>query len=112
MIAPETPDSKKREKLPSAVRQDECGGYIPLPHYPGIAPLMAVNLRDLELLPITDIGTTETATVKFRRVASIDSPFRERIGWAYVQIAGRLGVPECDMESFIEAIISATRRGS
>ena len=70
---------------------------------------MAANLRDLELIPIGDIATTETVGRNDIRIAAIDSPFRERIGWAYVQIGGRPGVPDCDPAPLIDAIVKATR---
>lgn len=108
MIDPNTADRRKKDKLSSALAQDQCGGFIPLPEYPNVLPLMAANLRDLELIPIGDIATAETVGQNYVRVAAIDSPFRERVGWAYVQIGGRPGVPDCDPTPFIDAIVRAT----
>lgn len=102
-------DDTKQQRLPSFLTQDQCGGCIPLPEYPDVVPLMAADLRDLELLPIEEIAGPQSSTAKYRIVASIDSPFRERIAWAYLQLAGRPGVPDCDMQVFIDAIIRATK---
>jgi hypothetical protein len=38
------------------------------------------------------------------RVASVDSPFREQIAWAFVQIAGRPALPDRDLESWVQEI--------
>ena len=38
-----------------------------------------------------------------RRIASLDSPFREFVGWAYLQISCRPGVPPRDNSTAIEA---------
>ena len=94
---------------------------IPFPALPDRIPLMAANLRDLHLISIKqienmgsekenmgsekedvgsekeDVGSEkecsekECSEKKFCRVASIDSPFREMIAWAYMQIACRPG---------------------
>jgi CTP synthase len=63
---------------------------------------MSAHLRDLELIPADEIGDGDPA--KFVRAASVDSPFREQIAWAFVQIAGRPAVPDRDLESWIEEI--------
>lgn len=108
-LAPNTSEEKKRERLPRVLTEDHCGGIIPLPGFPGVVPLMAASLRDLELLPLEEIGAQDAGETKYRIIASIDSPFRERIAWAYLQVAGRPGVPDCDMEPLVEGIIRATR---
>jgi hypothetical protein len=101
-LAANTREDRKRDKLESLLTLDQCGGFLPLPEFPRAVPLMAAALRDLELLPLDEIST------KYRIIASIDSPFRERIAWAYLQVAGRPGVPDCDMTVLIQAIINAT----
>jgi CTP synthase len=63
---------------------------------------MTACLRDLELIPITEIFSTEEPSPKYERVVSIDSPFREQIAWAYLQIAARPGMPERDAERCIQ----------
>ena len=77
---------------------------IPFPRLKGRIPTMAANLRDLELIPINDISDSDDG--RFRRVASVDSPFRELIAWAYMQIAGRPGLPDRDFESWANEIIT------
>ena len=82
--------------------EPQVGGIIALPGYHGLIPLMSARLRDLELIPVEQIGDTEQS--QFVRTASVDSPFREQIAWAFVQIAGRPAVPDRDLESWIEEI--------
>ncbi|MDP2916226.1 MAG: hypothetical protein Q8O91_12350 [Candidatus Aminicenantes bacterium] len=103
----ETPSKEQKRRLKTALTKEQCGGYIPLPGLPKIVPVMAVCLRELELIPIGTIGNAPGQDVSYVRIASVDSPFRERIAWAYLQISGRPGIPECDLEAFIESIIKA-----
>ena len=81
---------------------------IAIPPLPDKIPAIAANLRDLELIPIDQIGDTG----EFRVVASIDSPFRELVSWAYLQIACRPGLPERDRDTWAEEIISATQNAA
>ena len=76
---------------------------IPIPPLPDNIPAIAANLKDLELIPIDNIGDTG----EFRVVASIDSPFRELVSWAYLQIACRPGLPERDLDTWAEDIINS-----
>lgn len=78
---------------------------LPLPELPGILPQMAANLKYLELIELNKIGNSDQK--EYLRVVSVDSPFREMIIWAYVQITGRPGLPERDFEPWVEDIVSA-----
>jgi len=54
---------------------------------------MAIKLRDTEFVKFDEVfGAAENR--KFNRVASIDSPFREQIAWANMQIASRPALPD------------------
>ena len=75
-------------------------GIIPLPKYSEKIPTMAVDVRKLQLIPIQDVGDNR----KYDRIASIDSPFRELISWAYMQTACRPGIPERDHSAWAEEI--------
>jgi hypothetical protein len=79
---------------------------IPLPRLQGRIPTMAVDLRALDLIPIGQIGLQETEYV---RVASLDSPFRELVSWAYLQIACRPALPDRDGESWCDDIVASCR---
>ena len=75
---------------------------IPFPALQGHIPTMAANLRDLELIPLDDIGIKDG---RYRRVGSLDSPFRELVSWAYMRVSGRPGLPDRDLESWRDEII-------
>lgn len=79
---------------------------IPFPELKDRIPTMAANLRDLELIPINEISDSGG---RFCRVASVDSPFRELIAWAYMQIAGRPGLPDRDFASWANEIIATLK---
>ncbi len=93
-----------RDKLLSEFNKDQVAGLTVLPMFPDVLPLMAANLKKLSLVPYTDIATKSGEAKPFLRVASVDSPFRERLAWAYLQVAGRPGVPEVDLEALADSI--------
>jgi CheY-like chemotaxis protein len=98
---------KIAEALPRFLSQPHIGGYIPLPALEGIIPAMAANLRDLDLIRMEEISPQEGTDPKFCRVASIDSPFREQIAWAFHSISGRPGIPLRDLDEWAEEITSS-----
>ena len=65
---------------------------------------MALDLRDLELIPASDVGKDTDTGKKYERIASVDSPFREYIAWAFLQIGCRPGIPPRDMSSLVAAL--------
>lgn len=93
---------EKPDNLARYLTEPQTGGFVPLPGYHGVIPQMIGRLRDLELIPVEEIGDDEKS--KYARVASVDSPFREQIAWAFVQIAGRPAVPDRELESWIAEI--------
>lgn len=80
---------------------------IPLPCLEGRIPTMAANLRELTLISHDDIGRNEDKA--YLRVASLDSPFREVISWAYTQMSGRPGLPDRDFEQWSEEIANCVK---
>lgn len=79
------------------------GGVLFLPGLPGRIPPMGANLRDLDLLAFDEIGEQDS-DAQHIRVASVDSPFRELVSWAYLQNAGRLGLPSRDRKKWAEEV--------
>ena len=77
--------------------QGFANGIVPFPRLPGKIPAMAADLRSLEQIPVAELNS-------FLRVASIDSPFREMVAWAYLQIACRPGLPTRDVQSWSKEI--------
>ncbi len=100
-----------KDRLPGALlNQGYQGAIIPFPALENHIPTMAGNLRDLELISIEKIGEMNS-NKEFLRVASIDSPFREMIAWAYMQIACRPGLPDRDTTRWANEIMENTKEG-
>lgn len=76
-------------------------GIMPLPSLKGRIPPLMADLKKLELLPLPDIGDE---TKKYVRIASIDSPFRELVAWAYSNTACRPGLPDRDFDTWASEI--------
>ena len=68
--------------------------FIIFPSLGKLIPSMTANLKDLQLISIEEIDT------KYKVVASVDSPFRETVAWAYIQTAARPGLPDRNIESW------------
>lgn len=102
--------SNQRRRLSSALTEGMVGAQLPIPEFRGHVPLMVADFRQLELIKWERIaakpgGDGEGAGgVEFERVASTDSPFREMVVWAYLRVTGRPGVPEIDVESWLDDI--------
>ncbi len=90
---------KLKSNLSGTLAQGYFETIVPFPGLKNRIPPMAANLRDLELIPIEKIKT------EFSRIASLDSPFRELIAWAYLQTAGRPGLPDRDIDAWRDEII-------
>lgn len=81
-------------------------GVIPFPKYGKSIPTMAADVRKLKLVPIEKIGEDRA----FRRIASIDSPFRELISWAYLQTSCRPGMPDRAFDAWVDEIVEDVER--
>lgn len=102
---------KASDKLSTMLTQAQANGYAILPAYSDMIPPMAVSLRSLELLSIKDgIKATSADGKEFERVISIDNPFREQMSWAYLQISGRLGMPDRNIEAWIDEILKTVKQ--
>ncbi len=94
---------KIKDKLPSPIiSQGYFETIVPFPALEKKIPSMAADLRILELIPFSDI---DSAGGKFIRIASVDSPFREVIAWAYQATACRPGLPDRDLDKWGKEII-------
>lgn len=89
--------------ISNALRQGFYQKMIVIPQLPSKFPDMVANLKELELLPISDISTVNSSP--FTRVASVDSPFRELVSWAYLQTGCRPGLPERDFDRWADEIL-------
>jgi CheY-like chemotaxis protein len=108
-----TAQTKLKERLPTLLNDLHKNGFMCLPELPGVFPVMTVNLRSLQLIEYDAISLSGTAAgAMFRRVASVDSPFRESLGWAFAQVAGRPALPDIDQDKTVETIVAAVGRQS
>ena len=76
---------------------------VPFPGLKGKIPPMMADLQKLRQIPLSEIIPAGSA--KYERVASLDSPFRELISWAYMQTACRPGLPDRDCGSWNKEIM-------
>ncbi len=91
-----------RSKVRGVLTQGFHRHMLPLPALGDVVPGMVANLRKLELLPMNDVLGDEP---KYKRVVSMDSPFREVVSWAYLQIACRPGLPDRDWDTWCDEIM-------
>lgn len=82
-------------------------GFLPLPSFPSRLPVMVANLKGLEVISWETVGPADSTTHEFLRIASIDSPFREQVAWAYLTTAARPGMPERELQPWAEEIVRA-----
>ena len=96
--------SRLVERLSSVLNRGFQDSIIPIPGLPGKFPDMVVDLRELELVPLCDDDS-----ISFCRVASVASPFRELVSWAYIQVSGRPGLPVRDVQGWAERVANEVR---
>lgn len=80
-------------------------GLLPLPRFPGRLPSMVANMKNLEVISYEAIGGTDPTHPNFDRIASIDSPFREQVAWAFLTTVARPGMPDRDLEPWAMEIV-------
>ena len=95
--------NKLKGRISSVLSRGYIEAIVPFPALQGRIPTLIVNLRELELIPLCDVGTEDKL---FLRIASLDSPFRELVSWAYVQVSGRPGLPGRDFASWRDEIVA------
>jgi CheY-like chemotaxis protein len=90
-----TNTSMKPESIKNFINDGHRGGILPLPAMEGKIPHMMADMKRLEVVALADIGDDGKP---YCRIASIDSPFRELVAWAYQSTACRPGLPprNCD----------------
>lgn len=82
-------------------------GLLSLPSFPSRLPVMVANLKGLEVITWETVGPADSTTHEFLRIASIDSPFREQVAWAYLTTAARPGMPDRDLKPWAEELVKA-----
>ena len=100
--------ASKKQKLIYSLNAGYNHSKVALPLLPNKIPYMTIDLRKLEQIRIGDIAKSEKTIKKgnkYYRVASVSSPFREQIVWAYMINSCRPGMPDRDMTTWAEGII-------
>jgi hypothetical protein len=97
---------KKQDKIEGALSQGYFKEFVPIPALPSNFPNLLIDLKNLELISFEEIGLDDSRT--YKRIASIDSPYREQISWAFIQTMGRPGVPAVDFTKWALEILNST----
>lgn len=96
-----------RSVIAKALTAGAFQGFLPLPGFPSRLPVMVANLKGLEVINWESVGPIDSSYHEYVRVASIDSPFREQVAWAYLTTAARPGMPDRDLRPWAEEIVRA-----
>jgi len=99
-LSKDTPQEKFHEDLPKVLSNTSSERFIPLPGLKGFIPNMACDFKNLEMIAYDKIGEDK----EYLKIASIDSPFREAIIWAYMQINCRPGLPDRNFDLWTQQI--------
>lgn len=103
-----TPARSRRREIESGLNQGYFDDVLPLPALDGRIPAMAARLRQLCVVTHSEVGR-RGGTEKYEIVASMDSPFRELVAWAYMRFAARPGLPDRDTKGWAREIDDAVR---
>jgi hypothetical protein len=66
---------------------------------------MVADLRALRLIGLSEID--DGGQKEYKRVASVDNPFRGLVSWAYTLTAARPGMPDRDFKAWTEEFMAA-----
>lgn len=105
----ETPSERQIKKVSEYLNTGYFGGCISIPQLPGMLPYMTADLKQIETVLFSEIAKNKQSLTKenhYYRVASITSPFREQIVWAYMLNSCRPGVPDRNMELWAKEILT------
>ncbi len=104
----DTPKTKNIEKVEKMLNLGYNESKVSLPSFSDILPFMTADFKKVCLVPFEEISACVsgcTDATKFVRIASICSPFREQIVWAYMQSSCRPGVPDRNTEFWAKEIL-------
>ncbi|HEV2327655.1 MAG TPA: hypothetical protein VGY56_02575 [Verrucomicrobiae bacterium] len=92
------------------LKEDLRSDQIVFPAINGCWPAMVVDLKRIEIIRSEKIGLNQKDRPEetlFFRLASLDSPFREKIAWRYVETMGRPGLPFIDKTALEKDVVAA-----
>ncbi len=93
----EVPSNSNINSVVAKLNLGYNGSLVAIPGLTDIIPYMTADLKKLELISISEIAVNNKyidENIKYVRIASISSPFKEQIVWAYLQTSCRPGVPD------------------
>jgi CTP synthase len=99
-LSKDTPKEDFNGILQKILSNTNAERFIPLPGLKGFIPNMACDFKKLETIAYKNIGKDK----EYLKIASIDSPFREAIIWAYMQINCRPGLPDRNFDLWSQQI--------
>lgn len=105
---PGNPEKAADRVRTHVLTQGYWNGFLPLPEFPNRVPLLVASLKDLEVIPYVAIKPPADNQPEYERIASIDSPFREQIAWAFLSTVARPGMPDRDMTQWARDIANCT----
>lgn len=106
-----TAETSDRDNVKRDVKKYINTGYnyakVPLPELPQKIPYMTVNLKSIERLQLSQIALDEKEAdgKDYYRVASLSSPFRENVVWAHMINSCRPGMPDRDVDAWVDSIV-------
>jgi len=105
--------SNNREKVTTEIKkrifnQGYLNGVVPLPELPNhFDKTMAINLRNCVYIDRNEIDldyNVDDNSKKFTRVASLNSPYRELVVWAFMSLSCRPGLPERNLSPWANSL--------
>lgn len=100
-------DVRKVGKIESLLNSGVNKQWVALPAYKNICPSLTVDMKKLEIIPLSkvimDIKELKENNT-YLRICSVDSPFREQIIWNYMQTSCRPGVPDRNVTAWAKDI--------
>jgi CTP synthase len=104
----ENPTERQLSSIISNLNTGYNSSLVSLPSIPEVLPYLTVDLKKVALLPIEQISLQANKINiehKYCRVASVDSPYREQIVWAYMINSCRPGMPNRDMNVWAKGLM-------
>lgn len=100
--------SKFSDSMKKRLRLTCENGKIIFPQIFDIIPPFYVDLKKLHTIPITQLEDNS----QFKRLVSLDSPFRENFVWGVISELGRPGLPDRNLQSWVNDIWSKHPRNA
>ena len=92
-------EMRTKEELKTILNAGFFNEYFPLPKIDGVLPDVVVNMKNLALIHKDELSS------KYVKVASLNTPYKERLVWAYMQTACRPGVPDLSVEAWANNLV-------